>query len=66
MYPYQQETADLGTFTEEILNGKPHFWCSVSFIDHFLLFILFTMLFKLLTQLLTLFQAFQAFDCPQT
>ena len=24
-----QETADLVTFTEQILNGKLHFWCSV-------------------------------------
>ena len=24
-----KETPDLVTFTEEILNGKLHFWCSV-------------------------------------
>ena len=29
MRPNPQETADLGTFTEEILNGKLHFLCSV-------------------------------------
>ena len=29
MLPNPQETADLVTFTEEILNGKPHFLCSV-------------------------------------
>ena len=29
MGPNQQETADLVTFTEEILNGKLHFLCSV-------------------------------------
>ena len=30
MRPNRQETADLVTFTEEILNGKLHFLCSVS------------------------------------
>ena len=30
MRPNPQETADLVTFTEEILNGKLHFLCSVS------------------------------------
>ena len=29
MWPNAQETADLVTFTEEILNGKLHFLCSV-------------------------------------
>ena len=29
MWPNRQETADLVTFTEEILNGKLHFLCSV-------------------------------------
>ena len=29
MWPNQQETADLVTFTEEILNGKLHFLYSV-------------------------------------
>ena len=28
MQPNPQETADLVTFTEEILNGKLHFMCS--------------------------------------
>ena len=28
MWPKPQETADLVTFTEEILNGKVHFLCS--------------------------------------
>ena len=28
MRPSSQETADFVTFTEEILNGKPHFLCS--------------------------------------
>ena len=28
MWPSAQETADLVTFTEEILNGKLHFLCS--------------------------------------
>ena len=28
MWPNPQETADLVTFTEEILNGKVHFLCS--------------------------------------
>ena len=32
MWPNPQETADLVTFTEEILNGKLHFLCAV-FID---------------------------------
>ena len=30
MLPNLQETVDLVTFTEEILNGKVHFLCSVS------------------------------------
>ena len=30
MWPNLQETADLVTFTEEILNGKLHFLCSAS------------------------------------
>ena len=30
MRPNLQETSDLATFTEEILNGKPHFWCIVT------------------------------------
>ena len=28
MWPNPQETAELVTFTEEILNGKLHFLCS--------------------------------------
>ena len=31
MGPNPQETADLVTFTEEILNGKLHFLCSDKF-----------------------------------
>ena len=31
MWPNPQETADLITFTEEILNGKLHFLCSVHY-----------------------------------
>ena len=30
MRPNSQETADLVIFTEEILNGKLHFLCSVN------------------------------------
>ena len=30
MCPKPQETADLVTFTEEILNGKIHFFCAVT------------------------------------
>ena len=30
MWPNPQETADLVTFTEEVLNGKLHSSCSVS------------------------------------
>ena len=30
MWPDPQETADLVTFPEEIVNGKPHFFCSVT------------------------------------
>ena len=30
MWPYPQETADLVTFTKEILKGKLHFLCSVT------------------------------------
>ena len=33
MWPNPQVTADLVTFTEEILNGKLHFLCSVSIND---------------------------------
>ena len=29
MWPNPQETADMVTFTEKILNGKRHFLCSV-------------------------------------
>ena len=29
MWPNPQETVDLVTFTEEIINGKLHFLCSV-------------------------------------
>ena len=28
MWPNPQKTVDLGTFTEETLNGKLHFWYS--------------------------------------
>ena len=28
MWPNPQESADLVTFTEEILNGKPYFLCN--------------------------------------
>ena len=41
MLPDPQETANLVTFTEEILNGKLHFLCSVttsSFFDDLELF----------------------------
>ena len=31
MRPNPQEAGELVTFTEEILNGKLHFLCSVSF-----------------------------------
>ena len=30
MWPNPQETADLASFTEEILNGKLHFLCSIA------------------------------------
>ena len=30
MWPNPQETEDLVTFTEEMLNGKLHFLCSVN------------------------------------
>ena len=30
---FPQETGDLFTFAEEILNGKPHFLCSVPIIS---------------------------------
>ena len=30
MLPNPQKTEDLVTFTEEILNGKPHVLCSIS------------------------------------
>ena len=33
MWPTPQETADLVTFTEEILNGKLHFFCNVGAIE---------------------------------
>ena len=31
MWPNPQETPDLVTFTEEILNEKLHFFCAVNF-----------------------------------
>ena len=37
MWPDPQKTADLVTFTEEILNGKIHFLCSDSFKINFIL-----------------------------
>ena len=30
MWPNPQYTADLVIFTEEVLNGKPRFFCSVN------------------------------------
>ena len=36
MWPNPQETADLVTFTEEILDGKLHFLCSVKTWSHYL------------------------------
>ena len=33
MRPHTQETANLVTFTKEILNGKLHFLCSVFFLE---------------------------------
>ena len=35
MWPNPQEAADLVTFTEEILNGKLHFLCSVGYFKPF-------------------------------
>ena len=32
MWPNPQETVDLVTFAEEILNGKLHFFCSYTFV----------------------------------
>ena len=32
MWPNPQETPDLVTFTEEILNGKLYFLCSVQYL----------------------------------
>ena len=34
MWPNPQETADLVTFTEEILTGKLHFLCSVTWLHY--------------------------------
>ena len=34
MWPNHQETVNLVTFTEEILNGKLHFLCSVNSRKH--------------------------------
>ena len=37
MWPNSQGTADLVTFTQEILNGKLHFLCSVMlFLENFI------------------------------
>ena len=36
MWPYPQETVDLVTFTEEIVNGKLHFLRSADFIKELL------------------------------
>ena len=38
MWPNPQETADLATFTEEILNGKLFFFLQSQFINKFLKF----------------------------
>ena len=35
MWPNPQESADLVTFTEEILNGKLHFLCSENYLPRF-------------------------------
>ena len=35
MLPNPQETADLVTFTEEILNAKMHFLCSDALLEYF-------------------------------
>ena len=35
MWPNPQETADLVTFTEEILNGQLYFFSAVLYIDNF-------------------------------
>ena len=40
MLPNLQETADLVPFTEEILNGKLHFLCSVFTVKIFFIFLL--------------------------
>ena len=50
MWPNPQETADLFTFTEEILNGKLYFLCSV--LEHG----------KILWKLCSLFGTFQWID----
>ena len=49
MLPYPQETADLVTFTEKILNGKLDFLCNVFFFFDDVLLILYGInLWKLL------------------
>ena len=40
MWPNPQESADLATFTEEILNGKLHFWRSDASEFHIFLFMI--------------------------
>ena len=45
MWPNPQETVDLVTFTEEILNGKFHFLCSDS--SGFIIVVLFFAFFFL-------------------
>ena len=36
MWPNPQETADLVTLTEEILNGKGHFLCNACSVDFYI------------------------------
>ena len=48
MWPNLQETADLVTFTEEILNRKLHLLCSVKSINQILI-VVFRKLVNLLT-----------------
>ena len=49
MWPNSQETADLVTFTEEILSGKLHFLCSeTKLLSHFRLYKLYQLFLGLL------------------
>ena len=55
MLPNLQETADLVTFTEEILNGKLHFLCSDIYVTTLTLIIYEASIFYCLASLVVVY-----------